>query len=397
MKMMPLGDLMPTRTQTLNPAKHADEEFELHSIPAFDRGRPDVALGCDIGSSKQVVQPGDVLISKIVPHIRRSAVVPQHTGRRQLASSEWIVFRNQSFDPKYLVHFLTSDIFHRQFLNTVAGVGGSLLRARPQYVGSIMAPLPPLDEQRRIAAILDKADAIRQKRRQTIAHLDSLVQSTFHEMFGSTQAFCTVAGLASPSPRSIRTGPFGSQLLHEEFISEGRPVLGIDNVVDNRFKWKKRRYVSEAKFQQLEKYEVFTGDVLITIMGTTGRCAVVPPGIPRSINTKHLCAITPNQDLVLPEFLQKAFLNHPRTQRFLKDNTRGAIMGGLNMGIIKETPIPVPPLLQQEDFINKIKNIEAIKKQLFLGHETALFTSLQSRAFRGELRHGSGCPSRALA
>lgn len=288
-------------------------------------------------------------------------------------------------DPNYLIKQLKSPPAIAQYDRLG---NGSVHRRRSiplSALSQLNVPLPALDEQRRIAAILDKADAIRQKRRQAIDRLDTLTQSVFHEMFGSTQEFKPVSELASHESRSIRTGPFGSQLLHEEFTSEGAPVLGIDNVVDNRFKWKQRRFIDEAKFRQLEKYEVFAGDVLITIMGTTGRCAVVPADIPPSINTKHLCAITPNTNLILPDFLQMAFLNHPRTQRFLKDNTRGAIMAGLNMGIIKQTPIPVPSVARQEEFVNRTRRIEYAKSQMNKALETDLYESLQSRAFRGEL------------
>ena len=69
-------------------------------------------------------------------------------------------------------------------MQTVAGVGGSLLRARPSYVADIEIPLPPLDEQRRIAAVLDAADALRAKRRQALAKLDSLAGAIFIDMFG---------------------------------------------------------------------------------------------------------------------------------------------------------------------------------------------------------------------
>jgi type I restriction enzyme S subunit len=284
-------------------------------------------------------------------------------------------------DLGYLDHFLRSrvDYFARN------SRGATIKGVTRRVVSELPIPLPPLDEQRRIVAILDKADAIRQKRRQAIAHLDTLTQSIFHDMFASIQDTETVANLAAKSKRSIRTGPFGSQLLHEEFTSEGVPVLGIDNVVENKFMWKKERYIDESKFHQLEKYEVFPDDVLITIMGTTGRCAVVPIGIPRSINTKHICAITPDTEKVLPEFLKAAFLYHPATQRFLKDNTRGAIMAGLNMGIIKKTPLPLASLSDQKTFVERSQRIDTFRTRLLIGHNSDLFASLQSRAFRGEL------------
>ena len=69
-----LQELMATRSGSVNPANFPEESFELYSIPAFDRGTPDIAFGSEIGSTKQIVQSGDVLLSKIVPHIRRAWV-----------------------------------------------------------------------------------------------------------------------------------------------------------------------------------------------------------------------------------------------------------------------------------------------------------------------------------
>jgi type I restriction enzyme S subunit len=175
---------MATKTGSVDPSKYEDEAFDLYSIPAYDRGAPEVAQGSAIGSAKQVVEPQDVLLSKIVPHIRRTWVVGEDQGRRLIASGEWIVFRSPRAEPDYLRQVLRSDPFHVQFMQTVAGIGGSLLRARPAQVARISIPLPPLPEQRRIAAILDQADALRAKRREALTQLDSLTQSIFIEMFG---------------------------------------------------------------------------------------------------------------------------------------------------------------------------------------------------------------------
>ncbi|MEL0212473.1 MAG: hypothetical protein VW891_18160, partial [Novosphingobium sp.] len=140
------------RTKTLNPLLFRNEEFDLYSVPSYSWYQPECVNGNEIGSVKQEVQAGDVLLCKIVPHIRRGWVVPPATRRRQIASGEWIVFRDTGIEPEYLRRFILSDEFHDQFMLTVSGVGGSLMRARPSEAGLIRVPVPPLNEQRRIVA-----------------------------------------------------------------------------------------------------------------------------------------------------------------------------------------------------------------------------------------------------
>jgi type I restriction enzyme S subunit len=251
--------------------------------------------------------------------------------------------------------------------------------------------LPPLSEQKRIAEILDAADALRAKRRESLVQLDAFLQSTFLHMFGAPEEegwfFSTVADVASRERGGIRTGPFGSQLLHSEFVDSGVRVLGIDNVVANEFRAGEARYVTWEKFEQLKRYTVRPGDVLITIMGTCGRCAIVPDGIGKAINTKHICCITLDSEKCLPAFLQAYFLRHPIARNFLSRNAKGAIMSGLNMGIIKRLPIPVPPISLQRRFAAIAESVD-LQKSRFRAHLReldTLFASLQARAFNGEL------------
>lgn len=386
-RLVEAGELMARRNGSVNPAKFPDEEFELHSIPAFDAGQPELLRGSEIGSSKQIVQPNDVMISKIVPHIRRSSVVGPASGRRQIASSEWIVFRTEELHPHYLRHLLVSDEFNAKFMSTVSGVGGSLLRARPAEVAKIKIPVPSLPEQRRIAAILDKADALRTKRREAIAKLNQLLQSVFLDMFGSSSCENVLVTDLAASDKAIRTGPFGSQLLHSEFVDSGVAVLGIDNAVTNSFVWAKPRFISDKKYKSLRRYRVFPGDVLITIMGTCGRCAVVPDDIPVAINTKHLCCITLNSGRCEPEFLHSYFLMHPQARSYLEGRAKGAIMSGLNMGVIKELPVSLPAIEEQRKYVSIKVSLQQQRKRMagHLFHLDTLFASLQNRAFSGTL------------
>ena len=151
--MVKLKELM-RKTKSIDPRKYPDEEFALYSIPAYDNGIPEKIFGRDIGSSKIWLKDSDVVLSKIVPHIRRTWVITD--GEKQIGSSEWIVFNDDRFDPQFIANYLKSDVFHYQLLTTVAGVGGSLNRARPAAVAELKIPLPPLGEQKRIAEIFGK-------------------------------------------------------------------------------------------------------------------------------------------------------------------------------------------------------------------------------------------------
>ncbi|MDN5855185.1 MAG: restriction endonuclease subunit S, partial [Actinomycetia bacterium] len=237
-------------------------------------------------------------------------------------------------DLKWLSYRLSSLGLTR--LNRAAAIPG--LNREDAYRQRLL--IPPIEEQRRIAAILAHTDALRAKRRQVLARLDTLAQSTFHNMFAAESSTAIVEQLAA----LIRTGPFGSQLLHSEFVDDGVAVLGLDNVVGNVFRWAERRYITPAKYEKLKRYTVHAGDVLISIMGTTGRCVVVPEDIPTAINTKHICAITVDRRRLHPTFLRAAFLWHPASRAHLRKQTKGSIMDGLNMGIIKAMPVPAPPL-----------------------------------------------------
>lgn len=290
---------------------------------------------------------------------------------------------DERLDQNYLIRFLPKalkDIEDKTPFVTVKHLS-------VKDINNIQIPLPPLAEQRRIASILDKADQLRQKRQQAIEKLDQLLQAEFMSKFHQKNyPEFNVSDLLE-NEKSMRTGPFGSQLLHSEFVDEGIHVLGIDNAVQNSFNWAKPRFITEEKYKFLKRYTVKPKDVIITIMGTCGKCAVVPDDIPIAINTKHLCCITLDQTKCNPEFLHSYFLLHPTARNYLESRAKGAIMSGLNMGIIKELPVELPPIKIQNEF-SILKQKIILQKTLMikeLSKLNELFTSLQIQAFSGTL------------
>ena len=294
---------------------------------------------------------------------------------------------NIEVNAEYLARFLQSKF------KEIRGncTGATIPHVSKPHLLSLEIPLPPLDEQKRIAAILDKADSLRRKRKEAIDLADEFLGAVFLDMFGDSAGqgweLVTVEDLAAPVRGSMRTGPFGSDLKHAEFVEKGISVLGIDNAVKNKFDWGKDRFISHEKYEQLKRYTVKPGDVIITIMGTCGRCAVVPEDIPIAINTKHLCCITLDQSKCLPSFMHAYFLKHPVARKYLSQTAKGAVMDGLNMGIIKSLPIPLVPMDLQKKYESICKQLSKLDKNN-LEAESYLndcFSSLSQKAFKGEL------------
>lgn len=152
-----LSDFRQSQSRTFNPAKHPEEAFDLYSVPSQATLTPEVVEGGKIGSNKQFVSPGNVLLSKINPKLNRTWVVGPVGSRTQIASTEWIVFETRSTICSKFLSYLLQTLPVRDFLcQNSAGVGGSLTRVRPDVVDRIFVPLPPLPEQHRIVARIEE-------------------------------------------------------------------------------------------------------------------------------------------------------------------------------------------------------------------------------------------------
>jgi type I restriction enzyme S subunit len=274
-----------------------------------------------------------------------------------------------------------------------AARGATFLQVSRRDIENLVLPTPAsFSEQCYIADILDKADAIHRKRKEAIALTEELLRSAFLEMVGPGATHYkrwpvrTIESLAASTPNSMRTGPFGSDLLHSEFVDDGIAVLGIDNAVQNRFVWGERRFITPEKYVKLRRYKVMPGDVIVTIMGTTGRSAVVPEYIPTAVTTKHLATITLDRNEAEPEFVSQTLFRHPEVLRQIATANRGAIMSGLNLGLIKTLRFPIPPPALQREFARVTTRIRTLAKCMEEhGHAEDLFNSLRARAFSGQL------------
>lgn len=379
-----LGEIMPSRDGPVDPANHPEEVFDLYSIPAFDNGLPEVVAGRQIGSAKQIVRPGDVLLSRIVPHIRRTWIVSKNSNRRTIASGEWIVFRSARADPSYLRHVLVGDPFHSEFMRTVSGVGGSLLRARPAYVAQIRIPLPSLQEQRRIAEILDRAEALRAKRRAALAQLDTLTQSIFLDMFGDPSR--NPKGWSRVEVGDVVFGASDGPHVSPEYSEDGIPFLSTRNVRAGEIIWKDLKFISREDAEiHWRKCRPVRGDVLYTKGGTTGLAAAVRTTEPFALWV-HVALLKPNPSKVDPIWLE-SMLNTEFCYRQSQELTHGIANRDLGLTRMVKIRMFLPPLHLQRDFVRCVAALEELRarQQSAVSQVNALFESLQHRAFRGEL------------
>ena len=246
-----------------------------------------------------------------------------------------------------------------------------------KYLKRTEVVLLPLPEQRRIAAILDQADALRAKRREALAQLDRLTQAIFVEMFGEPVA--NPKGFESCLLGDIIEFVGGSQPSKEHFTFEPSPdsirLVQIRDFRTDEFKTYIPRKLAKRFFE--------VDDVMIGRYG--------PPvfqifrGLSGSYNVALMKALPKSG--VLRDFIF-FLLQEPGLHGYVVErSTRTAGQSGVNLELLESYPAFKPSLALQEAFANRIQAIEALKAQHRAAQADldALFTSLQHRAFRGEL------------
>ena len=152
-----LGKVRLDLSKSIDPRKSGAEMFELYSVPSFSDRRPEIVSGNTVGSSKRTVEPNSVLLCKINPRINRVWVVRDYSQHRKIASTEWLCFSELSgLFPDFLCYSLRQDSFREYLASNASGVGGSLMRVRDATFTDYPFPLPPLPEQHRIVAEIEK-------------------------------------------------------------------------------------------------------------------------------------------------------------------------------------------------------------------------------------------------
>lgn len=334
----------------------------------------------ELGPSTHPFSAGTVLYSKLRPYLNKVVVVDEPG----YATTELVPLRckPQRVLPSYLAYFLRSPEF-LSFANTVVA-GAKMPRMVMSEFWKYEAPLPPLGEQRRIADILDKADAVHIKRREALAQLDRLAQSIFMGMFGdpsSKTSAWPVRALADCC-EAINDCPHSTPTWTES----GYVCLRTSNLTEGDWNWDDRRFVSEDEYHERSKRGyIRAGDIVLSREGTVGVAAIVQPGMEVCMG-QRLVQVRCAESVMLPEFLLHHLLNVLQPSR-ISQVMVGSTAQHLNVRELRQLRTPLPPLALQRLFAARIQSIQS----LYARHNesaaavNALFASLQQRAFAGQL------------
>ena len=261
-----------------------------------------------------------------------------------------------------------------------------------KFLKETQVPIPSLDEQRRIAGILDAADALGAKRRKALTQLDTLLQSTFLDIFGDPVTNpkgwenAHLPDLVSKRKHALKRGPFGGALKKKIFVPEGFKVYQQKNVIYDDFDIGSY-FIKKSDYERLVPFKVRPNNLLISCSGTIGRIAAVPLHAAPGVMNQALLKIDLDESVMLNSF----FLGLWRSQSFEQQvlgMTHGTGMKNMkSMAELKRVSFILPPLDLQHRYAAIVESIEQQKatQRAHLAELDTLFASLQSRAFRGDL------------
>jgi len=339
-------------------------------------------------SDKQFLYSGDIavcmsngskaLVGKAAPFVKSSSA-------RFTVGAFCSVFRpTESVDPAFVAHIFQSQGYRNNLDLALAGT--AINNLRNSDVENFECGIPPIREQTRIAKILDTLDTAIHETEALIAKLKAVKQGLLHDLLtrgidanGELRPHQAEAPqlykesalgwipkeweakhlgeiLADVDP-AMRSGPFGSALLKHELVSAGIPLLGIDNVLTERFSADFRRFVTPRRFSELVRYAVHPDDLMITIMGTIGRCCLVPDGIGLALSSKHTWTISINKSVYSPYLAMLQVNYSPWVLQHFAKGQQGGTMAAIRSETLRSTVLPVPPRDEQSLIEERLREI----------------------------------------
>lgn len=330
-------------------------------------------------ASASRLRTGDIVFARTGATTGKSFLLKDCPENSVFASYLIRVRVGSELNPRFLAHYFSTPQYWAQITSGTRGVAQPGVNATT--LRALKLPLPSLAEQRRIAAVLDAAEALRAKRRAALAQLDTLTQAIFIEMFGDPvtnsrgwplKKFREIGSLdRGVSTNRPRNAP--------ELLGGAYPLIQTGEIAnsDGYVRGYTSTY-SEAGLKQSKMWPA--GTLCITIAANIAKTGILtfPACFPDSIvGFRAENPATVQFVRVWLSFLQKT----------LEENAPESAQKNINLGMLRELLVPCPPIEDREEFARRVTALEKLKatQRAALTQLNALFASLQHRAFRGEL------------
>ena len=339
-----------------------------------------------------LLQDGDILISHInsTKHLGKCAIY-QGDPPALVHGMNLLALR---VDPdvaasRYIYWMLSSTGFRRKLPRiTKNSVNQSSFNI--SSLKKLEIPLPPLAEQERIAGILDAADALRAKRREALAQLDTLLQSTFLDMFGDPVS--NPGGWPRPSLLTLlETAEVfvdGDWVESKDQDQNGDVrLIQLADIGDGSYLDKSSRFLTSDTARRLRCTPLQVGDILVARMpDPLGRACLFPGDARKAVTVVDICIIRPGAHGPHPAWLM-CCINTTGFRSLIAREATGTTRSRISRGNLSKLPIIAPPVALQHRFAVIAESVQRQKarQRAHLAELDTLFASLQSRAFRGEL------------
>jgi len=383
--MVEIGTLIQ-KIKLCSPATLERPVFRYIDISSIDRQNKTIVEAQPICSNaapsraRKLVCAGDVLVSTVRPNLNAVALVPKQYDS-EIASTGFCVLRPSKsvIDPAYLYYFVQTERFIQRLVQLATGAGYPAVSDTDIWEAPI--PLPLLNEQKRIAAQLDKADCLRRSRRYVHELSDNFLQSVFLDMFGDPVA----------NPHSWERGTIGdiaTKITDGEHITPQRTISGVKllsarNIKNGFIDFSTGLdFIPEQEYQRIKKRcDPQRGDILMSCSGSIGRITTVNITEPFSL-VRSVALIKLDSSHVLPNYVEH-YLRTPYSQQLINQTAHQSSQANIFTGQIRELPLYIPPLLQQEKFAVVVQRMERLRAQQHEAERQAehLFQTLLHCAF----------------
>ena len=374
-----VNGLAPDTLVTFVPMSAVDEERGLIA-------NPETAHYRDVAKGYTPFKDGDVLFAKITPCMEsgKCAIAKDLENGRGFGSTEFHVLRaRDNVIPEGIYYFLRQEKVRKIAANSFTGTAGQQ-RVPKSVFDKLLIPIPPLPIQKRIAAVLEKADVAREKRRQANQLTGQFLQSAFLEMFGDPVT--NPKGWDRIEAGKIFEIKLGKMLDEKRFTGKNlRPYLRNINVQWDDFDLSD---IQEMDFTsgEFERNKLRRGDILVCEGGEVGRCAIWNEQIADCGYQKALHRLRVTNPVIDGRYFVN-FMRLAATHGLLLRDTSQVTIAHFTAEKFREFKVLVPPLRDQQQFAALVEKVEGLRgKQRDSEKELEnLFNSLMQRAFRGEL------------